>query len=114
MKYAHINENNQILGWYSDDIHKDIPTPNIQVSDEVWQNALNIGANCIENNIGIVKDFRTPDELAEYNATKYKILRQAEYPPIEDYIDGIVKGNAVQVQDYIDKCLAVKAKYPKE
>ena len=43
----------------------------------------------------------------------YKGLRAAEYPPITDYIDGIVKGNQVQIQAYIDACLAVKVKYPK-
>jgi hypothetical protein len=45
------------------------------------------------------------------NAYKYK--REREYPPITDYLDGIVKGDTEQVQDYIDACLAVKAKYPK-
>lgn len=39
--------------------------------------------------------------------------RAAAYPPTTDYIDGIVKGDAAQVQAYIDACLAVKAKYPK-
>jgi hypothetical protein len=39
--------------------------------------------------------------------------RAAEYPPMADYIDGIVKGDQAQVQAYIDACLAVKAKYPK-
>jgi hypothetical protein len=43
----------------------------------------------------------------------YQELRIAEYPPISDYIDGIVKGDLVQQQNYIDACLAVKAKYPK-
>ena len=43
----------------------------------------------------------------------YKEKRAAEYPPITDYIDGIVKGDNAQVQAYIDACLAVKAKYPK-
>jgi hypothetical protein len=49
----------------------------------------------------------------EYDAKEYKELRKKEYPPIEDYLDGIVKGDTQQVQDYIDACLAVKAKYPK-
>lgn len=44
----------------------------------------------------------------------YKELRAAAYPPMADYLDGIVKGDAAQVQAYIDACLAVKAKYPKE
>jgi len=39
--------------------------------------------------------------------------RAAEYPPMSDYLDGIVKGDQAQVQAYIDACLAVKAKYPK-
>ena len=43
----------------------------------------------------------------------YQRKRAAEYPPITDYIDGIVKGDSAQVQAYIDACLAVKAKYPK-
>jgi hypothetical protein len=44
----------------------------------------------------------------------YKAKRAAEYPPYTDYLDGIVKGDNAQVQAYIDACLAVKAKYPKE
>jgi hypothetical protein len=43
----------------------------------------------------------------------YKEQRRAEYPPILDYMDGVVKGDLAQMQAYIDACLAVKAKYPK-
>lgn len=43
----------------------------------------------------------------------YADKRQAEYPPITDYLDGVVKGDQEQIQAYIDACLAVKAKYPK-
>jgi hypothetical protein len=45
--------------------------------------------------------------------TEYQRQRAAEYPPVTDYIDGIVKGDTTQVQAYIDACLAIKAKYPK-
>ena len=63
MKYAQLEENtNKILGWYSDDIHSDIPTPNIEVTDEIWQEAININANCYENGKFIVKDFRTDEQ----------------------------------------------------
>ena len=64
MKYAHL-ENNKILGWYSDDIHEIIPTPNIEVTEKVWQEAININANCYENGKFIVKDFRTDTEIEE-------------------------------------------------
>lgn len=40
-------------------------------------------------------------------------LRAKEYPPMSDYLDGIVKGDQAQVDKYIADCLAVKAKYPK-
>ena len=61
MKYAHIIDN-KLQGWYSDDIHINIPTPNIEVTDEVWQEAININANCYENRKFIVKDFRTDEQ----------------------------------------------------
>jgi hypothetical protein len=50
---------------------------------------------------------------AEQAATGYITQRQSEYPPMEDYLDGIVKGDTEQVDKYIADCLAVKDKYPK-
>jgi hypothetical protein len=52
-------------------------------------------------------------DRARLDATQYQRDRAAEYPPITDYIDGVVKGDQAQVQAYIDACLAIKAKYPK-
>lgn len=43
----------------------------------------------------------------------YKYQRANEYPPMTDYLDGIVKGDDAQVQAYIDACNAIKNKYPK-
>ena len=63
MKYANIeNRTNKLLGWYDKRIHLEIPTPNIEVTDEVWQEALNINANCYENGEFIRKDFRTDEQ----------------------------------------------------
>jgi len=71
---------------------------------------------------GVVRD-ATPSEIAqreldelaqsEKDKTRYQRDRANEYPPMSDYLDGIVKGNQAQVQAYIDACLAVKEKYPK-
>jgi hypothetical protein len=44
----------------------------------------------------------------------YAQLRSIEYPPIADYVDGIVKGDQAQIDAYIAACKAVKDKYPKE
>ena len=50
---------------------------------------------------------------AYIDAHAYIAKRQAEYPPMTDYLDGIAKGDQAQVQAYINACLAVKTKYPK-
>lgn len=51
-------------------------------------------------------------ELVEQQSV-YRQKRKMEYPPITDYIDGLVKGDQAQIDKYIADCLAVKAKYPK-
>ena len=38
--------------------------------------------------------------------------RRAAYPPIEDYLDGIAKGDDDQVAAYKAKCLEVKKAHP--
>ena len=43
----------------------------------------------------------------------YAQQRAAEYPPMTDYLDGVVKGDQAQIDKYIADCQAVKAKYPK-
>ena len=84
MKYAHLEEyTNKILGWYSDEIHSEIPTPNIEVSEKVWQSAISINANCYENGEFIVKDFRTLEEIeqevqAQFRAERDKLLTEAD------------------------------------
>jgi hypothetical protein len=45
--------------------------------------------------------------------TLYQRQRAAEYPPMSDYLDGVVKGDQAQIDAYIAACQAVKAKYPK-
>jgi hypothetical protein len=50
---------------------------------------------------------------AEYDAQAYSRSRAAEYPPVADYLDGIVKGDQAQIDAYIAACQAVKSKYPK-
>lgn len=54
-----------------------------------------------------------PEPAAAPDLPGYAELRAAAYPPVADYLDGIVKGDADQVQRYIDACRAVKAQYPK-
>ena len=50
---------------------------------------------------------------AYIDAHAYIAKRQAEYPPMTDYLDGIAKGDQAQINKYIADCLAVKERYPK-
>ena len=50
---------------------------------------------------------------AYIDAHAYIAKRQAEYPSIIDYIDGVVKGDQAQIDKYIADCQAVKSRYPK-
>ena len=61
--------------------------------------------NQVEIDMALVDAWQDPEA--------YIAKRQREYPPITDYIDGVVKGDQAQIDKYIADCLAVKAKYPK-
>lgn len=50
---------------------------------------------------------------AYIDSQAYIAKRQAEYPPMTDYLDGIAKGDQTQIDKYIADCQAVKTKYPK-
>ena len=56
-------------------------------------------------------DFFAAMEAQE--AQMYAAKRINEYPPITDYLDGVVKGDQAQIDAYIAACQAVKNKYPK-
>ena len=78
------------------------------------------GAYIKEWNLDIPKPTLAQLDAFEAQANEVEKLNQVkanrskEYPDFREYLDGIVKGDNVQVQKYINDCLAVKAKYPKE
>ena len=60
-----------------------------------------------------VKPWGVVDASPEEVLKRILNLRASEYPPMSDYLDGVVKGDQAQIDKYIADCLAVKAKYPK-
>lgn len=78
--------------------------PNV-VSVDDSAGAFDAEGNNVEIDMGAVNSWVDPNA--------YKMKRAAEYPPIADYIDGVVKGDQAQIDSYITACLAVKTKYPK-
>jgi hypothetical protein len=67
--------------------------------------AFDAQGNKVEINLATVNAWVDPEA--------YIAKRAKEYPPITDYIDGVVKGDQEQIDDYIAACQAVKTKYPK-
>jgi len=75
------------------------------VSIDDGTGAFDAQGNKVEIDLAVVNAWQDPDA--------YKAQRASEYPPITDYIDGVVKNDQAQIDKYIEDCLAVKAKYPK-
>jgi len=81
------------------------------MSDEIMYKTLN--GELVELSEAEKAQIIAEREEAIAASNSYAIKRAAEYPPITDYIDGVVKGDQTQINKYIADCLAVKAKYPK-
>lgn len=62
----------------------------------------------------VFEDVLQPEPTPEPLELTYVEKRIAEYPPITDYLDGVVKGDQAQIDKYIADCIAVKTKYPKD
>ena len=78
--------------------------PNVITVDD-GTGAFDVQGNQVEIDLDAINAWVDPNA--------YKAKRAAEYPPITDYLDGVVKGDQTQIDKYIADCLAVKAKYPK-
>ena len=81
MKYAHVI-NNKLMGWYESDIHKKIPEPNIEVSEEEWQEAVNVNANYYKNNKFI---YKTPTLTADEQLASFKSKRNSALTDVDFY-----------------------------
>ena len=79
----------------------------------LYPTVVNINDNDAFDASGNKVEYDAAAVQARVDSKSYISKRAAEYPPMSDYLDGIVKGDQAQVQAYIDACLAVKAKYPK-
>ena len=56
---------------------------------------------------------RTTIAQSQFDTLDYADKRRAEYPPVTDYLDAVVKSDQAAIAAYIAACQAVKAKYPK-
>lgn len=65
-------------------------------------------------NVGNAEDIAALcSRVTQYREVSYAELRAQSYPPYTDYLDAVVKGDDEAIQAYINRCLEVKAMYPK-
>jgi len=94
MKYAHYNKKTgKLIGYFDDTIHQTIPEPNIQITEEQWQEAIDNGYNYVEakNKTLSYKDFRTEEEkLNDTKKNKINYLKQ-------NFLETLKKGYVTSV-----------------
>lgn len=114
MYFAHYDQNGQILGFYTSDIHGDnIPTPNIEITYEQWQECL--------NNPGLRKIDVTTQQIVTCEPpapTKDQLLAQldAEYVPQfqqlqQAWAAAQLDGNTALVNELQTEYQALKQEY---
>ena len=78
MKYAHLEKStNKILGYYGKEINSTIPKGCLEITDEQWQEALSINANCYENGKFSFRELRSSRELEEARAQNINSYTQS-------------------------------------
>ena len=98
MKYAHYDKNTKrLLGYYDDEIHDTIPTPNIEISDEDWLRALNENANSVDvknQKLVRVEVEQEIDEKARELAELEKQIKECE----DDIKHALIIGNTAVLE----------------
>jgi hypothetical protein len=65
-------------------------------------------------NFKIDSYFNGTVDVIQWKLDNYYYIRKFFYPPMEEYLDAVAKGDQVQIDNYKSSCLAVKARFPKE
>ena len=63
--------------------------------------------------LNIYEPIDVSEQIAEWKAHNYRLLREPLYPNQSEYLDAVVKGDEIAMQQYKEKCLVIKEKYPK-
>ena len=80
-KYAHVI-NKTLLGWYDSEIHSKIPEPNVNVSESVWQEAIDVNANYYD---GKVFSYKEPSLTKEQQTSLFKSKRNSALTDVDFY-----------------------------
>lgn len=99
MKYAHYDKDKKrLLGYYDDEIHNDIPEPNIKISDEDWAKALNENANSVDVKNQKLVRVEVEQEIDEKERELAEF--EARIKEWEEYIrNALIIGNTAVLED---------------
>lgn len=99
MKYAHYDKDTKrLLGYYDDEIHENIPTPNFEISNDVWRQALSENANIVDVKNQKLARIEVEQEIDE-KARELAEL-EAQIKECEEYIrNALIIGNTAVLED---------------
>ncbi|WP_181001663.1 hypothetical protein [Campylobacter concisus] len=99
MKYAHYDKDTKrLLGYYDDEIHNDIPEPNIEISDEEWREGLNKNANSVDVKNQKLVRVEVEQEIDEKGRELAEL--EAQIKECEEYIrNALIIGNTAVLED---------------
>ena len=82
--------------------------------DDYQEYTKEIYNRCVAGEFGKIAEFVEVEyKIPEYDPNLYATYRKNAYPPMEVYLDAVVKGDQEAIDKYIADCKAVKEKYPK-
>lgn len=102
MKYTHYDKTTgEILGWYDADIHESVPTPNKEVTDAMWQQALDREYNYINVDTTALskKDFRTAEEQEEQRKQTIVIASEEYLKSTDWYVTRFIETGVIIPDD---------------
>jgi len=102
MKYLNYNTEGQIIGIYDKEIHSIIPEPNIEITDEAWEELI----KDIENH-HIIDDVliytpKTQEQIEEeIRLVEIKATLDKAQQEVEDELQNILR--SIAIEKYIEK-----------
>ena len=86
----------------------------LEATEEIIVGQDEDGSDIIEARlINVYESIDVSEQMAEWKLDNYRLLREPLYPNQSEYLDAVVKGDEIAIQQYKEKSLAIKEKYPK-
>lgn len=79
------NENGEYTGFYVEGIHENIPQPNIELSEEEWQQALSKNYKVIDGKHAYSAFVQNQNDILEnLRTTRNSLLTESDWTQVED------------------------------